>query len=104
MSEKHFHARENAKFVRKIRRKCLICGKWMWVRLTKSGHYDKGHFFSKLKFPIEGTGEHVKVGTFRMGGKSHNVVRWTGKVRKVEYWECNKCFDEGVKEDEESSA
>ncbi len=99
VSEKRFHARENSKFVRKIRRRCLICGKWMRIRLTKSGRYDKGHFFSKLELPIKGTGEHVKVDTIKIRETEHDVVKWTGKVKKIEYWECDTCYETPEDED-----
>jgi hypothetical protein len=97
--EKGFHVSPKSKFVRKIRRRCLICGKWMWIKLTKTGRYNRGHYFNELELPIEGTGEHVKVDTFKFGDLEEDVVDWTGKVKKVEYWECDTCYEKPESEE-----
>lgn len=84
---------DQIKYIRIVYRKCLICGKKMKIKLTRGGRYNTGHFFSKLKIPIEGTGKHVKIGEQKIGKTRYDVVKWTGKSRKVEYWECNSCYD-----------
>jgi len=49
--------------------------------------------YGKISVPV-GRGENVKVGTTTLLGKKVNIVRWTGKEKKVEYWECEKCNSE----------
>ncbi len=66
----------------------------MEIAIDEKGHYDKEHYFSEMKIPIKGTGHHKKTGTSRLLGKKVNVVKWTGKEKKTEYWECNKCYEE----------
>ena len=68
-----------------ILRKCSVCGK----------NIINGHYFGKVKIPV-GKGEHKKVGISKLGNIKCDVVRWTGKGKHVEYWECNKCFDTNI--------
>lgn len=79
--------------MRKITRKCVVCGKKLSARIYLDGHYNNGHYFGKMKLPI-GKGEHRQVGKMKLGRSNIPVVKWTGKEKEVEYWECNKCFDE----------
>lgn len=74
-----------------IYRKCLICGKRIQIKIFKGGQYFPHHYFGKPSFAIKGTGQYVKSGTFTFLGKKHDVVKWTGKSKKVEYWECERC-------------
>lgn len=78
----------------KIKRHCLICGKHFYTIIYKGGKYSSGHYFSTLKIPIDGTGEYKKIGSFTMAKKKYNTVKWIGKEKKVEYWECNECYEE----------
>lgn len=87
---------DKAKGIRKRRRECAICGKRIYVTVYEDGHYRNGHFFGKLELPVEGTGEYKKIGTSKLLGLKADVVEWTGKEKKVEYWECNSCYEEGV--------
>ncbi|HIH21342.1 MAG: hypothetical protein J4478_01695 [Candidatus Diapherotrites archaeon] len=80
-------------WLKKIKRKCLVCGRKISIVVHKGGVYDKGHYFGDFEIPIEGTGRHKKAGTFRLFGKKYQLVKWTGKERKVEYWECEKCYN-----------
>ena len=84
--------------IKKISRKCTVCGKSIRITLYRDGHYRNGHYFNKLKIPIEGTGEYKKVGTNKIGKHKINVVKWTGKEKEIEYWECNDCFNEAFHE------
>jgi len=84
--------------IKKIRRKCAACGKRMQITLYEDRHYRNGQYFGKMQIPIEGTGEYKKVGTTKLLGKKTNVVKWTGKEKEVEYWECNDCYDESMHE------
>jgi hypothetical protein len=79
-------------------RKCVVCGKNIKIRiLNKKGNYDGGHYFGKMKIPV-GKGKYKKVGTTKLLKKKVNVVNWTGKEKEVEYWECNKCYEEAMHE------
>lgn len=79
---------------RKINRVCLVCGKKIYATVFANGKYTSGHYFGRLDVPIEGTGEYVKTGTTKVGKLKADVVKWTGKKKKVEYWECDSCFEE----------
>lgn len=79
---------------KKIKRNCVICGKKMSIKIDKQGKYNKGYYFGRMKLPIKGTGKYVKTGTFRHGKLKGKVVKWTGKNKEIEYWECKKCFKE----------
>lgn len=84
--------------VHKISRKCLVCGKRMSIIVNKDRHYHGGHYFNKLKIPIKGTGKYRKVGKTKLGKLMVDVVKWTGKEKEIEYWECNKCYEEASHE------
>ena len=87
------------KTIKKINGKCLVCGKKIRVNIYQDGYYRGGHYFNKLKIPIKGTGRYKKAGTNKLFGKKVNVVKWTGKVKEVEYWECNSCYEKAIHED-----
>ncbi len=85
------------KLFKTLKRSCLVCGKKFRTNIRFDRSYDNGHYFGKMKVPI-GKGEHKKVGKFKMGRKIYDVVKWTGKEKEVEYWECNSCFEEATHE------
>ena len=74
-------------------RKCVVCGSRVKIYSDNNGKYAGGHYFGELKLPIEGTGKWKKTGKTKIGGRSYDVVDWTGKEKKMEYWECNACFE-----------
>lgn len=74
-----------------IKRTCLVCGGKISIKLFQSKQYRGGHYFGKVSLPV-GKGDYRKVGKFRLGGKAYPVVKWAGKEKRVEYWECNACF------------
>ena len=82
-------------FKKVIIRPCLVCGKKQRIVQYKDGHCKGAYYFGIIKDPIEGTGEQVKTGTFKLGRKTGNVVKWTGKTKDYEYWECKNCYQEG---------
>jgi hypothetical protein len=84
--------------IRRIIRKCLVCGKKILARVDRKGNYDNGHYFGKLKLPVKGTGKWENKGSMKIGKIKAGVVHWTGKEKEHEYWECNACFDEAVHE------
>jgi len=73
-------------------RKCNICGRRLNIILNRDKTYEGGHYFGKVDVN-EGNGDYVKIRTSKFLGKKTNIVRWTGKTRKAEYWECDKCFN-----------
>jgi len=81
---------------RKVKRNCVVCGKAINVILLGK-RYKNGHYFGKIKLPIK-PGEYKKIGTTKIGKFKIGVVKWTGKHKKVEYWECNNCFKEAAHE------
>ena len=83
---------------RKLKRMCLVCGKKIYTTVFENGKYTNGHYFGKMKLPIEGTGEWKKTGTTKIGKQKIGVVKWTGKEKEIEYWECNSCFEEAQHE------
>ena len=83
---------------RNMIRKCLVCGKRIKIILYKKGHYEGGHYFSKIKIPIKGTGDYKKIKSAKILWKKFDVVKWTGKEKKIEYWECNSCYDKAQNE------
>jgi hypothetical protein len=54
---------------RTIKRKCLVCGKMLLIKVKETGAYKGGHYFGEMKLQ-------------------------TDKGKEVEYWECEKCFNE----------
>ena len=84
--------------VNKINRKCLACGKRITIAVYRDGYCRNGHYFGRLRLPIKGTGEYKNVGTTKIGRKRVNIVKWTGKEKEVEYWECNSCYEEAMYE------
>jgi len=81
---------------KRLKRKCLICGKYFYTIIRENGKYSNGHYFGKVPTQIEGTGEWKKVGTFRIGKLKGDTVKWTGKEKKFEYWECNSCYEDAL--------
>lgn len=78
-----------------INRKCVVCGKNIKaIILDKRGHYTDAHYFGKMQIPVKGTGTYKKIGTSKLFNA--NIVKWTGKEKEVEYWECNGCYDEAI--------
>jgi hypothetical protein len=76
---------------KKLERKCSVCGKNIEAKVDDSGKIYGGYYYGKIELPF-GRGKYVKVGTSRLFGMRADVVEWTGKTRKVEYWECNRCY------------
>ncbi len=85
--------------IKKLNGRCLVCRKKIRIKIYKDGHYTGAHYFNKLKIPIKGTGIYKKIGTTKLLGKKINVVKWTGREKEIEYWECNSCFEEATHED-----
>ena len=76
-----------------LKKACGVCGKKLEIILDKDKNYSVGHYFWKIKIPV-GKGEYIKIGTFSILKKKYDVVKWTGKEKEFEYWECDKCYYE----------
>ncbi|MDO8740625.1 MAG: hypothetical protein Q7J54_03590 [Candidatus Woesearchaeota archaeon] len=76
-----------------MKKRCIVCGKKLNIILNKDKTYKGGYYFGKMRVQI-GKGKLVKVGTTKLLGKKIDIVKWTGKSKKAEYWECKKCFNE----------
>jgi hypothetical protein len=85
------------KKIRRLNRRCAVCGRSLKITVYQDRHYRNGHYFNTLKVPV-GKGEHKKVGTSKLFGKKVDIVKWTGKEKEVEYWECAGCFEEASHE------
>lgn len=78
------------KEVRKIIRQCVICGKNILVKVFASGEYTCGHYFGE----IEQAKKYIPTGeTMDLGKIKSQIVKPAGKVKKWEYWECEKCYN-----------
>jgi len=78
-----------------INRNCAVCNKKMKIEIKKGGNYSTGQYFGDMKLPV-GEGEWKKIGVTDILGKKLDVVKWTGKEKEVEYWECNTCFEDAL--------
>lgn len=69
-----------------------MCGKKIQIKINIKGHYNNGNYFGKSIIPIKETGHYKTIGTKKLFGRKINIVKWTGKEKEIEYWECNKCY------------
>lgn len=74
----------------KLERNCAVCGKKLEITVYDNGEYGGGYYFGEIEIPVEGTGEYKKVGYNRE--LDAEIMKWTGKNKKVEYWECENCY------------
>jgi len=82
-----------------LERLCSICGTRLEITIDAAGAYVGGQYFGKISFPVPDTGAYVKVGEFRLGRRTYDVVDWTGTKREFEYWECDACYERRETED-----
>ena len=64
---------------------CVVCGK-------RKGKY----YFGKMMLPV-GKGKWIKVGetdVLKPIQEKTDIMKWTGKKKGFEYWECKRCFHE----------
>lgn len=92
-----FFKGKNMKHKRQIKRQCIVCDKRFSSAIYSNGKYSNGHYFGKMKVPI-GKGKYKKTSSFKLGKKKYGVVKWTGKEKELEYWECNSCFEQASNE------
>lgn len=80
-------------YIMNLKRRCSVCGKKLEILVDSEGRISGGVYFGKIDIPY-GRGRWIKVGASRILGYKSDIVEWTGKARKVEYWECRKCYEE----------
>jgi len=76
-----------------MKRDCSVCGKELDINLRKDKSYFGGNYFGKVEIPF-GKGKYIKTGKTKINKKIIDVVKWDGKEKEIEYWECDKCFKE----------
>ncbi len=81
-----------------IHKNCVVCGRKIKVKLSRTKKREiirrGGHYFGKIDLPV-GKGKYVTIGEEKLfpdSDKKYKIVKWTGKHKKVEYWECPSCF------------
>ena len=77
-----------------IERFCVVCGNKIMVNLHRDYSYKNGHYFGVMNIPV-GDGRYKEIS--KATKTSPGVVEWTGKEKRIEYWECEKCFNEAEK-------
>jgi len=71
---------------RTLRRRCLLCGRELEIKIRPDGGYEGGHYFGVLHLPKK----YLK-GDLR---DHPNYVGEDEEEVKLEYWECDACFAE----------
>ena len=87
------------KKIKCLRRKCTVCGESIRIKVYPDKHHHPHYYYGKIKLPIKGTGEYKEIETTKIGRHKIKVVKWTGKEKEVEDWECNDCYEEAMHED-----
>ena len=68
-----------------IKRKCVICGETITIKVYDDGSYEGGHYFGKMvipkSFPVEMDENHPNY-----AGEDEEYIYF-------EYWECNSCYN-----------
>jgi len=75
-----------------MERQCGVCGKNLSIILKEDGSYSGGYYFGKIKLPT-GKGEYINMGKKKILDSEFEVVKWTGEHKEIEYWECDKCYN-----------
>ena len=89
---------------KKITRECLVCGKELTITLDDNGDIERGHYFGIINVGIGDwtisklvDGEfkrcipYYKILYFKLRDLKRLILK---EYKKVEYWECEKCYDE----------
>lgn len=76
-----------------IKRTCSVCDKSIFVKVNpKTGAYSGGHYFGKIGTRL--VGNRKTVGEIKILDKHFPIVNVRLGGKKIEYWECPKCFKE----------
>ena len=77
--------------MKKINRKCVVCGRTLQILLDPRNRYKGGHYFGRMKIYKK----HKETGKYSVFGKiKFPIVKGIGKSKEFEYWECEKCYKE----------
>lgn len=79
-----------SKVSKKIMRQCNVCGKYIKLTVFFDGNYSTGHYFGKIEVGDQYIPTNQKI---TIGKVKHLVYKLIGNVRKLEYWECDKCYN-----------
>jgi rRNA pseudouridine-1189 N-methylase Emg1 (Nep1/Mra1 family) len=78
-----------------MKRNCIICGRKLDIKLSKENKIPRNfYYFGRMKLPM-GKGRWKKVGEttlLKPIQEKTDILKWTGKKKEIEYWECGKCF------------
>ncbi|MBI2040637.1 MAG: DUF2283 domain-containing protein, partial [DPANN group archaeon] len=67
------------------------------INVTAKGRYDNGHYFGKIEMSDDGTYKPLQPGT-PVFKREVKAIKKVGKIKKAEYWECNPCHEQAVRE------
>ena len=68
--------------IRKISKKCIVCGKRINLTLYSDKNYRGGYYFGTMELPF-GKGEYKDLKTTKLFGKKIKITKWTGKKGKL---------------------
>ena len=74
-----------------LKRKCLVCGKKLIIKLNKDGTYSDGCYFGKLDVPDTKNWKRKVIGQSKIGNMKVEVVNSPPVKKVIEYWECKDC-------------
>jgi hypothetical protein len=75
-----------------LKRSCLVCGKKLIIKLNKDGTYTNGYYFGKLDVHDTKNWKMEVIRQVKIGGVKMNVVNDPPIKKRIEYWECSKCY------------
>ena len=64
------------RIVKKLKRKCSVCGKPLTIKVYEDGTYEGGHYFGSLKEAM------IELGLYNPKYPDE----------EYEYWECDECY------------
>lgn len=81
-------------FLKVLMRRCSVCGKKMKIKLNKDRTYVGGNYFCKVDIPDTKNWKMKVIGKMKIGNMKVDVVNNPPVKKRVEYWECNKCYEQ----------
>ena len=91
---------KNKKVKDKFERFCVVCGKKFTVTRYSDNTYDGGYYFGDININSSKTSKYF----YDLKGKKIKNKDYNSKAKKVmvEYWECDKCFNEVLKNEKKN--
>ena len=83
--------KDTPKIEKEITRQCVICGEDILIQVFPKGKYKGGNYFCEVEH-AENYRETGKTFDLGNGTKAH-IAEPVGKIKKWEYWECDKCYN-----------